>query len=112
MKSVLSSEPVHKANPAWAPVEIRIGHPGPLARDIASRVSFFQPDGDDLVFRSWLAADQPVSGHLKWLHMMLQHDRKFFRQLEASGVYVVVSIRAQSREFSLAPESLLLMHQF
>ena len=65
-----------------------------------------------MVFRSALAADQPVSEHLKWLYGVLQHQRKFFRQLEASGVSVVVSIRVHDRQLHLPPEALLLMHQF
>jgi len=92
--------------------EIRIRRPDASARNIASAVSFFQPDGDDLVFRSALPADQPVSEHLTWLYGMLQHQRKFFRQLEASGVSVVVSIRIHDRHLQLPPEALLLMHQF
>lgn len=112
MQTVLTATPDHNANPTLAPVEIRIGCPGPLSRDIASRVSFFKPDGNDLVFPSWLAADKPIDEHLKWLYGMLQHERKFFRRLEASGVSIVVFIRSQNRELSLTPEALLLMHKF
>jgi hypothetical protein len=93
-------------------VELRIRRPDASARNIASAIGFFQPDGGDLIFRSALAADIPVAEHLKWLYGMLQHKRRLFRRLEASGVSVVVSIRVHDRQLQLPPGALLLMHQF
>ena len=93
-------------------VEIHILSPNASARSIASGVSFFQPDGDDMVFRSALSSETPVGEHLKWLYGMLQHHRKLFKQLDASGVSMVVAIRVHDRTLDLQPEALLLMHQF
>ena len=97
--------------PVRCAVEVRVCAPTASARDIASRLPFFLPDCDDLVFRSALAPEEPATEHLKWLYGKLKFERKAFRQLEASGVAVVVRIRAHDRHLVLAPEALLLMHQ-
>ncbi len=98
--------------PVRCAVEVRICAPDASARNIASSLTFFRPDSDDLVFRSALADDEPVSEHLKWLYGKVKFDRKVFRQLETSGVTVVVRIRVHDRQVLLAPEALLLMHRF
>src|SRR5689334_10947412 len=94
-------------------VEVRISCPDASARSIVSGIGFsswFRSDNGDLVFRSALTPEQPVSEHLKWLYGSLKFERKLFRKLEASGVSVVVCIRAHDRRLHLPPEALLLMH--
>lgn len=93
-------------------VEIRIRRPDASARNIALAVGAFAPDGEDLVFVSALRAEEPAAAHLKWLYSMLQHHRKVFRQLEASGAPAVVCVRIFERHLQLPPEAILLMHQF
>lgn len=79
---------------------------------MVSDVSFFRAEGEDLVFRSALVGECSVSEHLKWLHAMLQHESKRFRQLAASGASVVVCVRIHESKLRLPPEALLLMHRF
>ena len=94
-------------------VEVRVLRPGERTSSIQTHFggSWFVPDKDDLVFRSPLAVELCVSEHLKWLHSMLEHHRKFIRQLEASGLSVVCRVQVRERTVTLEPEALLLAHQ-
>jgi hypothetical protein len=71
----------------------------------------FVPDGEDFVFQSRLQPDVSVSEHLKWLHGMLQFERKKLRKLQEDGVDMVCCIRLRERSLTIEPEALLLMHQ-
>lgn len=68
-------------------------------------------DGEDFVFNSRLAPDVSVSEHLKWLHSILQFERKWLRKLQEDGVDMVCRIRVRGRTVTIEPEALLLMHQ-
>jgi hypothetical protein len=110
--SELSEAKRSRVKSATNSAEVRVCRPNASARSMLSGIGFFQPEGDDLVFRSALTGDASVSEHLKWLYGMLKCERKVFRQLEASGTSVVVVIRPHERKLHLTPEALLLMHQF
>jgi hypothetical protein len=71
----------------------------------------FKEDGKDLVFASPLDMTHSVSDHLKWFHSMLQHNRKYIRQLESEGFPLVCRILCPERFVILEPEALLLGHQ-
>lgn len=90
-------------------VEVRIVKPGPRA-SVFTPVGFVH-DGEDLVFRSRLEPDVSVSDHLKWMHGVLQWERKRWRKLQEEGVKMVCQIRAKERTVTIEPEALLLMHQ-
>jgi hypothetical protein len=93
-------------------VEVRIISPGPRASSFtAEGQTWFVADGADLVFQSRLEQDVPVSDHLKWLHGMLEFQRKQMRTLQEDGVDMVCRIRVRGRTVSIEPEALLLMHQ-
>ena len=95
------------------PVEIRVRTPDKSVAETIRRKfpTFFLVEGNDLVFRSWLAPDESVSNHLKWLHGMIQHEGAFFRKIGAAGIEVVIGIRSSTRPLCLAPEALLLAHK-
>lgn len=93
-------------------VEVRIVNPGERASTISGPLHmWFVPDGQDFVFTSKLPEDSSVSEHLKWLHGMLQFQRKRLRQLQENGVATVCRIRIRARSLEIEPEALLLMHQ-
>jgi hypothetical protein len=58
-----------------------------------------------------LQPDVSVSEHLKWLHSMLQFQRKHLRKLQEDGVVMICRIRVRARTVTIEPEALLLMHQ-
>ena len=68
-------------------------------------------DRQDFVFQSRLDLGAELSDHLKWLHGILQFERKWLRQLQEAGVEIVCRIRVRARELVIEPEALLLMHQ-
>ena len=93
-------------------VEVRVIKPGVRASSFTTaRQTWFVADGEDFVFPSRLDPTASVSEHLKWLHGMLQFERKRLRQLQEDGVDMVCSIRVRGRTLSVEPEALLLMHQ-
>jgi hypothetical protein len=93
-------------------VEVRVIKPGMQASSFTgSGQTWFTPDGEDFVFASRLEPTASVSEHLKWLHGMLQFERKRLRQLQEDGVDMFCSIRVRARTLSIEPEALLLMHQ-
>ena len=93
-------------------VEVRIINPGVRASMISGSLhTWFAPQGEDFVFTSKLAEDSSVSEHLKWLHGILEFERKRLRQLQEKGVATVCRIRVRSRSLDIEPEALLLMHQ-
>lgn len=73
--------------------------------------NWFREEGKDLVFSSPLDMTHSISDHLKWFHSMLEHQRKYIRQLEAAGFPMVCRIRCNERSVILEPEALLLGHQ-
>jgi hypothetical protein len=92
-------------------VEVRVISPGVRASSVTGEQrTWFVPDGEDLVFRSRLPDGASVSEHLKWLHGMLQFQRKHLRQLQEDGVNMVCRIGVRGRSLLIEPEALLLMH--
>ena len=63
------------------------------------------------MFPSPLDPTASVSEHLKWLHGMLQFERKRLRQLQEVGVDMVCRIQVSARTLTIEPAALLLMHQ-
>jgi hypothetical protein len=93
-------------------VEVRVIKPGARASSFTgAEQTWFAPDGEDFVFPSRLKPTASVSEHLKWLHGMLEFERKRLRQLQENGVDMVCSVRVRARTLSIEPEALLLMHQ-
>ena len=93
-------------------VELCIINPGERASTITlRREGWFVADRQDFVFQSRLDLGAKPSEHLKWLHMILEHERKWLRQLQEAGVEMVCRIRVRARELAIEPEALLLMHQ-
>jgi hypothetical protein len=93
-------------------VEVRVVNPGTRTTLFSyAAKTLFVSDGDDFVCRSRLDPALDVSEHLRWLHMVLQHERKRLRQLLADGVDVFCRIRVRGRTLTIKPDALLLMHQ-
>jgi hypothetical protein len=94
-------------------VEVRILHPGEQTASIQRQFdgAWFVPDGPDLVFRSALPSTHTVGEHLKWFHGLLEHHRKFIRQVEASGIRCVCRVQVRAASVTVEPEALLLAHQ-
>lgn len=87
-------------------------HPGVRASTISGAMhSGFVSEGQDFVFTSKLPEGFSVSEHQKWLHGVLQLERKRLRQLQENGVAVVCRIRVRARSLDIEPEALLLKHQ-
>ena len=100
----------HRMNKCY--VEVRIISPGPRSGSFTPQEQTgFVADGADFVFQSRVGQDVSVSEHLKWLHGMLQFQRKQLRTLQEDGVDMVCRIRVRARTVSIEPEALLLMHQ-
>lgn len=93
-------------------VEVRIVAPGVRASMISGALhTWFVAEGQDFVFTSKLPEESSVSEHLKWLHGMLEFERKRLRQLQENGVATVCRVRVRGRSLEIEPEALLLMHQ-
>lgn len=94
-------------------VEVCIVNPGPHAEALIGKSKAeFTPRGDDYVLASGLEPTASVTDHLRWLHSLLDGDRKLLRKLQAEGVLIACRIRVRDRSFFLEPEALLLMHRF
>jgi hypothetical protein len=94
-------------------VEVRIINPSATVAALFTGLhrTWFVPDAEDLVFRSWLHDTGDVNKHLKWLYAMLQHDRKLIRRLDAEGARWMVRISCDHLPVTIMPESLLLAHK-
>jgi len=92
-------------------VEVRLRCPVESMNSVRERLamqSYLPPfiiDEGELICGSYMSS---VDDNLKVLYMQLQCNRKFFRQLGAEGIAVVVSIKVDARFFSITPEALLL----
>lgn len=81
--------------------EFRVEGAGSYARIVRDKLPFATIEGDTVIVRSCLGADESLGTHMVWLWGQLMHGRRVLRTAAAGGAHLVFECAVSKGPVSL-----------